>query len=122
MKIITKSLSLSKDKYFEKHLAIINPLLPEQMTNKEIEVIAAFLTLEGELGKHIFSTTGRKLVRDKLQLSNGGLSNYIKALKIKNFILEDNNGELFILDILKPERALQGYQFKLKLTEDGPRL
>ncbi len=51
MKIIEKSLILPKDKFFEKHLAIINPLLPIQLTYKEIQVISTFLTVEAEIGK-----------------------------------------------------------------------
>ena len=46
MKIISKSLDLSREEYFKKHLLIINPLLPVQLTDKEAEVIAAFMTIE----------------------------------------------------------------------------
>ena len=116
MKIIEKSLVLPKDKFFEKHLAIINPLLPVQLTYKEIEVISSFLTVEAEIGKRFtFSNIGRKEVKKKLDLSNGGLSNYIRALKEKKIILEDENKELYILDILKPTGKTQGYQIKLSI-------
>lgn len=119
MKLIQKVFTLPKDKYYEKHLAIINPLLPFQMTEKEIEVIAAFLEVESELGKYTFSSIGRKQVRVKLKLSNGGLSNYLRELKLKNFILEDKDSNLSILDILKPEDSLQGYQIKLIKSKDS---
>jgi hypothetical protein len=38
---------------------------------KEIEVVACFLSLEGDLAKDPISTTGRKIVRDRLDLSPG---------------------------------------------------
>ena len=114
MKIISKSLDLSREEYFKKHLLIINPLLPVQLTDKEAEVIAAFMTIEAELGKFTFDTTGRKEVRKMLNLSHGGLGNYIRILKDKGFLLEKDN-ELSILEILKPEKDIQGYQFKLKV-------
>ena len=91
MKIISKSLDLSREEYFKKHLLIINPLLPVQLTDKEAEVIAAFMTIESELGKFTFDTTGRKEVRKMLNLSHGGLGNYIRILKDKGFLLEKND-------------------------------
>ena len=39
MKIISKSISLDSYNYHKKHLYIINPMLPIQMTDKEIEVL-----------------------------------------------------------------------------------
>ena len=49
-----------------------------------------------------------------LNLSHGGLGNYIRILKDKGFLLEKDD-ELSILEILKPEKDIQGYQFKLKV-------
>ena len=112
MKIISKSLDLSREEYFKKHLLIINPLLPVQLTDKEAEVIAAFMTIEYELGKFTFDTTSNEEVRKMLNLSHGGLGNYIRILQDKGFLLEEND-ELSILEILKPEKDIQGYQFKL---------
>lgn len=112
MKVIKKVLRLEKNEYYTKHLLIINPLLPKQLTPKEAEVLAAFMSLEGDLANMPFSTTGRKLVREKLNISAGGLGNYLDQLKEKGFILEGNNG-LFILPILIPNSKEQIYQFKL---------
>ena len=49
MSIIRKALKLKKEEFYKKHLLIINHILPVQMTNKEAEVLAAFMSLEGEL-------------------------------------------------------------------------
>lgn len=112
MKVIKKVLKLKKKDYYTKHLLIINPLLPKQLTPKEAEVLATFMSLEGDLSKVPFSTTGRRIVRERLGISAGGLGNYLDQLKEKGFILE-NNTELSILPILIPNSKEQLYQFKL---------
>ena len=78
MAIIRKALKLKKEEYFKKHLLIINHILPVQMTNKEAEVLAAFMSLEGELANDPFSTSGRKIVMRKLNIKPGGLGNYLE--------------------------------------------
>ena len=120
MEIIRKALSLSKEEYYKKHLLIINHILPIQMTPKEAEVLAAFMSLEGDISRDPFSTTGRKLVRDKLGISAGGLGNYLDQLKTKGFIYEDEQDEIKLLKIfpiLVPNKKVQGYQFKLEINE-----
>ena len=84
--MIRKELALTRDKYYMKHLSIINPLLPVSLTPKEIEVLAAFMALKGDIANDRFGTTARKLVMDKLSLSLSGLGNYLKSLKDKRFI------------------------------------
>ena len=115
MKIISKSISLDSYNYHKKHLYIINPMLPIQMTDKEIEVLSAFMSLSGDLSKDPFSTTGRKIVKDKLSLSFGGLGNYLRGLKNKGFIIEKD--KLEILPVLIPEPKVQYYNFKLLKDE-----
>lgn len=117
MKIIRKILSLNREEYFKKHLYIINHLLPVQMTNKEVEVLAAFISLEGDIAKDPFGTSGRKIVREKVKVSPGGLGNYLDQLKTKGFILE-KEGVLAVLPTLCPEREEQFYQFVLKKIDE----
>lgn len=116
MNIIRKILRLNKEEYYKKHLLIINHLLPIQMTPKEAEVLAAFMSLEGDIANDPFGTSGRKIVKNKLGISAGGLGNYLDQLKKKGFILSNDN-TLYILPILIPERKVQGYQFKLENNE-----
>lgn len=117
MKIFRKSLKLSKADYYETHLLIINHILPIQLTPKEAEVLAAFMSLEGDIAADPFGTSGRKIVRSKLGISPGGLGNYLDQLKKKGFVLESENKELTILPILIPDLKVQGYQFKLEINE-----
>lgn len=120
MNIIKKALKLTRGEYFKKHLLIINHILPVQMTPKEAEVLAAFMSLEGDISKDPFSTTGRKMVREKLNISAGGLGNYLDQLKTKGFIYEYEEKDdkiLKIIPILVPQDKIQGYQFKLEVNE-----
>ena len=117
MNIIRKALKLKKEEFYKKHLLIINHILPVQMTNKEAEVLAAFISLEGDIAKDPFSTSGRKIVRERLNIQPGGLGNYLDAFKKKQFVLENNDKELRIIPILIPSKLEQFYQFKLEIDE-----
>lgn len=112
-KIIAKVLKLNKDEYFEKHLNIINHILPRQLTKKQVKVLSAFLSLEGDLEKDPFSTTGRKIVMERLDLRPGGLGNYLEVFRENKYIIEIDGKEQ-ILPILRPENKLQLYQFRLE--------
>lgn len=117
MNIIRKTLKLSREEYYNKHLLIINHILPIQMTPKEAKVLAHFMALEGDLSKDPFSTTGRKIVRQGLGISAGGLGNYLEQLKQKGFIKVREDKVLSIIPILNPGKTGQGYQFKLEVDE-----
>lgn len=112
MNIIRKTLNLTQEEYYEKHLLIINHILPIQMTPKEAKVLAAFMSLDGDIAEDPFGTSGRKIVKRKLKISSGGLGNYLDQLKKKGFISVIGKN-LKMLPILKPNRENQGYQFKL---------
>ena len=116
MEIIKKALRLSREDYYKKHLLIINHILPVQMTPKEAEVLAAFMSLQGDIAKDPFGTSGRKIVREKLGISAGVLGNYLDQLKSKKFIYVEDR-DLKILPILIPKDKVQGYQFKLEVDE-----
>jgi DNA-binding MarR family transcriptional regulator len=117
---IKKALKLTRLEYYETHLSIINCLLPIKMTPKEIEVLAAFMSLNtGDLPatNTRFSSPSRKYVKELLNLSDQGLSNYMNSLSVKGFIY--NNGITRILPILIPSDSQQDYRFRLKITENG---
>ena len=115
MKVISKSISLDSSDYYKRHLYIINPMLPIQLTDKEIDVLSTFMSFTGDLAKEPFSTTGRKIVKEKLSLSLGGLGNYLRSLKSKGFILGED--KLYILPLLIPEPDVQIYNFRLIKNE-----
>jgi len=112
MKIIKKQLILNSHEYYITHLSLINPLLPIKLTPKEIEVLAIFMSFSGELELDRFGTTGKALVRERLDLSHPGLANYMKSLLTKGFVQKENN-RLKILPILHPEKSSQLYQIQL---------
>jgi len=112
MEIITKQLTLDTHSYYVKHISIVNVFLPKKLTPKEIEVLASFMSLEGDIARDRFGTSARKMVKEELKLSSGGLGNYLRDLKLSGFI-SNVNGKLSILPILYPENKMQGYMFKL---------
>ncbi len=115
MEVIKKVLQLKEDKYYSTHLSIINAMLPVSLTPKEIEVLAAFMSLKGDIANvDRFATSCRKIIKKKLNLSDGGLGNYIKSLKSKGFIKENEEGILFIPKVLFAEEKSQGYMFKIE--------
>lgn len=110
MQPIQKILKLNKNSYYETHLSIINTLLPVKMTPKEIEVLARFMALEGDIAKQRFGASAKKIVKEQLELSSAGLSNYMISLNDKGFI---NKETMEILPILIPDNEEQVYMFKL---------
>lgn len=112
MKSIVKTLELNKIEYYFTHLSIVNAVLPVKLTPKEIEVLAWFMSFEGDLATDRFGTTARKIVRESLEISHQGLSNYMKSLVSKRFLLE-NQDSYQILPILQPDKNEQTYMLKL---------
>lgn len=112
MNPISKSLILNNEDYFRVHMEIINPLLPIKLSPKEIEILAIFMTFTGTLEQDKFSTTGKKIVREKLKLSHQSLSNYIASLVKKGFLVESDN-KLELRPILFPHKEEQTYLIKL---------
>lgn len=112
MNPIKKQLVLGKNEYYVKHLSIINNFLPKELAPKEIEVLAAFMALEGDIANDRFGTSARKIVMEQVGISPGGLGNYLKSFKEKKFVTKVD-GKLNILPILYPNESHQGYMFKL---------
>lgn len=116
MEQIKKLLSLNKSAYYITHLSIINCLLPKKMTPMEIEVMAAFMGLEGDIARYRFGLSAKKIVRSQLELSPAGLSNYITQLLRKEFLIR--RGDVIeVLPILIPEPKEQIYLLKLENTD-----
>ncbi len=115
MVLIRKTLSLGKNEYYETHLLIINGVLPARLklTPMEVKVLAAFMALEGDvINTDRFCTSARKIVKNKLDLSDGGLGNYIKSFREKRIIVKQGEIEV-IIPLLIPEADQQEYNFKL---------
>lgn len=114
-KEIKKLLQLDRDDYFQTHLDLINCILPVRMTPREIEVLAAFMSLEGDIAQYRFGPSAKKIVMTKLGLSPAGLSNFIGtqgSLTEKGFLLKQGDMTK-ILPLLIPKQDEQTYLFKL---------
>jgi hypothetical protein len=72
------------------------------------------MCLDAPLNREPFGAAGRKIVREKLDISFGGLSNYIKSLYTKDFLYKDELDKYVIRPFLIPNANEQLYQFKLE--------
>lgn len=118
MKIFQKGFELPKLEYYKTHLRIINALFPVNITDKEIEILASFLSLSPEITKdNMFNSFARKQIIESLSLTNGGMSNHIKNMKNKGFIKRTDDS-LFIVPALLPDSLCQGYNLKIKIKDE----
>ena len=60
--------NVSLGSFYPRYLRLVNVILPKPLTNKEIEILTAFMELKGDIEKDRFGTQARKLVRDKFGL------------------------------------------------------
>ena len=69
MQIITNVVKVDSYDYYVKHLEILNVMLPEKLSQKEVEVLAAFMDQDKSLIEDdMFNGVVRKKVMDKLSL------------------------------------------------------
>lgn len=116
MRIIQKKLELENLYYYLTHLNIVNALLTNKLTDKEIEILAGFMSLDKKLTESdMFNTFARKIVKESLKgMSSGSLSNHLKAMIDKGFLVKDEiTKKISIKEFLLPEDDEQGYQFKV---------
>lgn len=114
---LNKSLKLNKLQYYVKHISIINAVfMPDnlKLSLKEIEVIASFLKHTENLGpEYLMATVTREKVMAEMNISHGGLSNYLRQFRIKG-VLKDN----MFHKVLYPV-SLTEQEFNLKLILSG---
>lgn len=111
MGTLNKLLELTKERYYEIHLSIVTSILPVKLTSKERQILAYFMSFDGDIARDRFGTTARKIVKHSLNLSDGGLGNYLKSLKEKGFLIGENGDQ--INPILLCSSDEQVYQFKI---------
>lgn len=107
--------------YHEMHFKLLNVILPEsrKLTNKEVEVLVVVLGLEGDTTRYPFGTTARKIIMERTGVKKSGLSNYIKTLLEKGFIVEDAIGELKINSHFMPGKDTSSYQLTFNLNTEN---
>ena len=117
---VQKTIRKSGREYYETHLHLINPLLEHSLTPTEIVVLSAFMSDVSEIATiDRFHREVRKKVKRDLEISNGGLSNYLRAFKDKEIVQEGSNGLLYIKEFLYPEKDQQFYQYKLIYSSES---
>jgi hypothetical protein len=120
MEHIKKRLVLEERQYYQTHLNLINCILPVKMTAREVEILAAFMALKGDIAQFRFGPSAKKIIMEELELSPAGLSNFIGSkgsLIEKGFLVKQ--GDLTnIIPLLMPEEKEQLYTFKLEKKQD----
>ncbi len=83
--------TLKKKDFLPKYLKLVNVILPDPLTQREMDILAAFMELEGDLARDDrFGTQARSFVRKKFGFkSYSNLDNYIKYFKRKGVLLND---------------------------------
>lgn len=113
--MFAKAIELGSKDYYRTHLRLINPVLPVEMTDREIDVLAEFLKVDIEQDR--FGTTARALVRKNLNISHSNLSNFMRSLSVKGYLisfLDEKNRKCYKMwDKLVPPKDKSEYIFKL---------
>lgn len=112
-KVLRKVLRVSRHEFYRIHLQIVNALLPVKLTPKEVDVLAAFMSLDGDIATDRFGTSARKIIKKQLKLSDGGLGNYLKSFKDKKFVLYSDGGSDYVNPVLNVSEEEQNYMIKL---------
>ena len=112
MNIIKRAIrDLSPVEYYRMHLSIVHNFFPEQLANKELETLAHFMSLEGDIvDRDRFGTQARKIVMERMNIKPGGLGNYLRFLREKKYIYE-KDGKFHINPYILSDSQQQGYQF-----------
>lgn len=123
MKILQKTLRLSAEEFYRMHLSLVNSLSSEKMTEKEVDVLVAFMTLDKNITQDdMFNSLARKHVKQKLNnMSAGGMSNNLRTLINKGFLIKNEiTKKITPKESLFPGEPVSGYQIKLiKIEQNG---
>lgn len=112
--------NLSPVEYFKKHLEIVTTIMPGKITEKEIEVLASFMALTGDvIEKDRFGTSARKIVMEQLNLKAGGLGNHLRSLRDNRYIYHPENSKSYEINkwLIPDNKKFQKYQFTIVSNE-----
>ena len=109
----SKTLKLNRLDYYITHLKIINSIVSFELTDKEINVLAHFLSMEGDIRKDLFGSTSRKLVREQCNITLSGLTNYLNSLQVKRCVIRDELGNLRLHALIDINSTTHTYNLTL---------
>lgn len=115
MQIITHVVKVDSYNYYVSYLNIISTMLPEKLSQKEIEVLAAFMDQDKSLiEEDMFNGLVRKKVMERLDLKPGGLGNHLKKLIDKKVLSKNEiTKKITVKPFIIPEDNNQGFRIKL---------
>ena len=120
MKRVKKEV-LKRSDFYPKYLKLINVILPDPLTQREIDVLSAFMSLRGDLVElDRFGTQARMVVRKRLGFkTHSNLDNYIKYFKDKGVLVSNPETKQLELnkriEIPKGEKEVSlSFMFKIK--------
>ena len=93
-----KADTLDRKDFYPKYLKLVNVILPKPLTSKEIEILSAFMELQGDvIEDDRFGTQSRKLIRKKFGFKTySNIDNYIKYFKDKGVLVKED-GKLYLV-------------------------
>lgn len=98
--------------FIKAHISLTNELLPVKLTGREVEFLAQFLTLEGDLVEQDrFCTQARKVVMKRMGISNQQMSNLLKQVSDKGFVRSKDNVK-YIVPLIIPDGKVQRYNIE----------
>jgi hypothetical protein len=111
---------IEKAKFYMSYLSILNGIL--NLTNKEMQVVAGFMELLYDATvpvDMVFETPGRKILRDRLGISQFALNNIVKNLKDKRILVLSSNKEDLELNPMINVPKEGGINITFKLSKLG---
>tara|TARA_Y100001973_G_C5203658_1_gene339746 strand:+ start:1590 stop:1961 length:372 start_codon:yes stop_codon:yes gene_type:complete len=106
---------INRKDFYPKYLKLINVILPKPLTQREIDVLSAFMELKGDIvSDERFGTQARKLVREKFNFKkHSNIDNYIKYFKTKGVVIKDQETKKLKIN---PRISINEKQKGLELT------
>lgn len=106
---ISKTFYLEGSKYYKKHLEILNGVIPVKLTGKEIEILSEIIRLGSKDNQGV-----RNAIVDENNISHSNLTKYIKSLKKKGFIIDNE-----VIPLVKTYAQEMNYNFTVKNTNSS---
>lgn len=114
MKKVSKTLALGGIKYYQAHLRIASSVMPVTPTNRELDILAAFLQHVSEGA--VITREARKAAIEDLGISESNLANFVKRMATRKLIvpfLDGDQKKYRVHPVLVPDPESQEYSFKI---------